>query len=82
LLAHARRALLAQPERSLELTEQHAREFPNGTLCEEREVLAIESLLKLGLSDRARQRALLFEQRFPSSAHRAHLARLIARPAH
>ena len=82
LLAHARRALLAQPERSLELAEQHAREFPNGTLCEEREVLAIESLLKLGLSDRARQRALLFEQRFPSSAHRAHLARLIARPAH
>jgi len=81
LLAHARRALLAQPERSLELTDQHAREFPDGTLCEEREVLAIESLLKLGLDQRAKQRALLFEQRFPHSAHRAHLARLIALPA-
>jgi hypothetical protein len=81
LLARARRSLLSSPERSLELAEQHAREFPAGTLCEEREVLAIESLLKLGRVDRAKQRALAFERSFPSSAHRAHLARLIARPA-
>lgn len=80
LLARARRSLLTSPERSLELAEQHARDFPTGTLCEEREVLAIESLLKLGRVALAKQRALLFERSFPSSAHRAHLARLIARP--
>jgi hypothetical protein len=81
LLARARRSLLTSPERSLELAEQHAREFPAGTLCEEREVLAIESLLKLGLVMRAKERTLAFERTFPSSAHRAHLARLIALPA-
>lgn len=80
LLARARRALLVQPARSLELAEQHAREFPNGTLNEEREVLAIESLLKLGLSGVARERARAFDQHFPSSAHRAHLARMISAP--
>jgi len=80
LLARARRSLLTSPVRSLELAEQHARDFPAGTLCEEREVLAIESLLKLGRVDLAKRRALVFERSFPSSAHRAHLARLIARP--
>lgn len=82
LLARARRSLLSAPERSLALAEQHAQAFPAGTLCEEREVLAIESLLKLGRIEHAKQRALAFERSFPSSAHRAHLARLIARPAH
>ena len=77
LLAQARRALLTRPAHALEFTETHAREYPRGFFGEEREVLAIESLMRLGLTDEAKQRALAFEQRFPSSAHRAHLMRMI-----
>jgi hypothetical protein len=80
LLARARRVLLSDPARSLELAEQHARAYPNGTLGEEREVLAIESLLKLGRRADAAARARRFELRFPSSAHRAHLARIFVTP--
>ena len=77
LLARARRALLTRPAHALEFTEAHARDFPAGTFGEEREVLAIEALLRLGLDDEAKQRALAFDQHFPDSAHRAHLARMI-----
>ena len=81
LLARARRALLTRPAHALEFTEAHARKFPHGTFGEEREVLAIEALLRLGLSDEAKQRAIAFERLFPDSAHRAHLARMIQPPA-
>ncbi|MDB4973885.1 MAG: hypothetical protein JWN48_2226 [Myxococcaceae bacterium] len=77
LLAQARRALLTQPAHALEFTEVHARDYPQGTFGEEREVLAIESLFRLGLTDEAKQRAAAFEQRFPNSTQRAHLARMI-----
>lgn len=79
LLARARRALLVQPERALALAEQHARSHPSGTFREEREVLAIESLAKLGRMPEARQRVRVFEKEFPSSTHRAHLAQLVSR---
>jgi hypothetical protein len=77
LLARARRALLNNPAHTLEFTEVHARDFPRGTFGEEREVLAIQALYRLGLADEARQRATRFEQQFPSSAHRAHLTRMM-----
>jgi hypothetical protein len=77
LLNQARRALLSQPAHALEFTETHARDYPRGFFGEEREVLAIESLMRLGLTDEAKRRALAFEQRYPSSAHRAHLMRMI-----
>jgi len=80
LLARARRVMLSEPSRSLELAEQHAREYPAGALNEEREVLAIESLLKLARRAEAAERARAFERHFPDSAHRAHLARIFVAP--
>ncbi|HEY6882307.1 MAG TPA: hypothetical protein VI299_29955, partial [Polyangiales bacterium] len=80
MLARARRALLNDPMLALLLSDEHARSFPRGTFEEEREVLAIESLLKLQRLDEARSRARAFELRFPRSAQRAHLAKLIANP--
>ncbi len=80
MLARARRALLNDPARALELSEDHARHYPRGTFAEEREVLAIESLLKLGRAVEARAREHAFELSFPRSAQIAHLANLIAKP--
>lgn len=79
LLARARRSLLVRPERALELAAEHARLYPHGTFEEEREVLAIESLLKLARRDEAEARARAFERRFPNSSHRTHLIRLVSR---
>lgn len=81
MLAHARRALLNEPERALALTAEHARSYPHGTFEEEREVIAIESLFKLARFREARARARVFEASFPRSAHNAHLAKLIAKPS-
>lgn len=78
LLARARHALPVRAERALELAEEHARLYPHGTFEEEREVLAIESLLKLDRERAAKERVRAFERRFPNSTHRAHLAQLVA----
>jgi hypothetical protein len=70
LLEQARRALAADPERALTLTRQHQRQFPNGALRQEREVIAIAALRKLGRVPEADARASSFDQQFPDSAHR------------
>jgi hypothetical protein len=53
----------------LQLTEEHARLFPEGTLVPEREVLAIEALVELGRTQEARARFADFRGRFPNSPH-------------
>lgn len=70
LLERARRALTSDPARALALTRQHAARFPHGVLQQEREVIAIEALRRLGQSGAASQRANSFEQSYPDSAHR------------
>jgi hypothetical protein len=70
LLEQARRALAGDPERALTLTRQHQRQFPNGVLRQEREVIAIAALRKLGRVSEANTRANSFDQQFPDSAHR------------
>lgn len=70
LLEQARRALKTDPARALALTRQHQARFPNGVLRQEREVIAIEALRRLGRSSEASERAGSFEKQFPDSAHR------------
>jgi len=62
------RGALARGEAAEALTavDRHAREYPDGALVEEREALAIKSLVALGRRDEARARAQRFEQRFPN----------------
>jgi hypothetical protein len=78
LLTRARRVLPSRPQTSLALSREHAQLYPRGALAEEREVLAIEALLKLGRASEARQRARAFVHRFPDSSQRTRLDALLA----
>jgi hypothetical protein len=69
LLDAARSALATDPRRALTLTQEHARRFPHGALSQEREVIAIDALSKLGQTDAAKARGSDFERRYPGSAH-------------
>lgn len=77
LLTSARRALLDQPQRALALTAEHERDYAQGLLAEEREVIAIEALLKLSRRSDAVRRAQRFVVRFPGSAQRVRLEQLL-----
>jgi hypothetical protein len=69
LLEQARRALASSPATALSLTNQDAARFPRGALAQEREVIAIEALRRLGRGAEADRRAAAFAQTFPGSAH-------------
>jgi hypothetical protein len=77
LLLHARQELASDPSGALGLTQEHARRFPSGALVQEREVLAIEALARLGRSSDARRRLDAFRTRFPQSPHIERLTTLI-----
>jgi hypothetical protein len=67
LLEQARAALRAEPARALQRANEHAARFPRGVLVQEREVLAIQALRKLGRSADADRRAEAFAKAFPGS---------------
>ena len=79
VLKEAQDALASDPARSLELTKTHERAFPRGGFAEEREVIRIDALMRLGRSTDARERAKAFYVRFPDSAHRARIEALLAK---
>ena len=74
LLEQARAALRADPARALQRANEHAARFPRGVLVQEREVLAIQALRKLGRSADADRRAAAFVKAFPGSAFARQLA--------
>jgi hypothetical protein len=67
LLEQARTALKSDPNRALERAREHARRFPRGVLVQEREVLAIQALRRLGRDAEADRRADAFAKAFPGS---------------
>jgi hypothetical protein len=73
LLERARGALASNPARALALTEQDRTRFPAGVLAQEREVIAIEALKRLGRGDEAARRAADFARRYPGSAYKKKL---------
>lgn len=77
MVDEARRALRTNAEAALRLTEQCAREFPNGGAATERSVIAIEALVRLGREAEARERLSRFEQAHPNSFHLPYLRRLL-----
>jgi hypothetical protein len=79
LLQRAQDALSGAPDRALGLTREHAARFPAGVLTQEREVVAIQALLRLGRRDEARARAEGFVRAFPGSAHRRRVEALAER---
>jgi hypothetical protein len=70
LIAEAEREARSNPKLALRLAGEHQKRFPNGMLSEEREVLAIEALARLGQTAGAEARAQAFLQRYPTSGHR------------
>lgn len=78
LLARAHEELLhGSPSKALETTAEHARAYPHGALAQEREVIAIESLLALGRHDEAKRRAKAFHTSYPTSSHGERIDRLV-----
>lgn len=69
VLARAQAALASNPGSALALTSDLERNFPNGTLVQEREVVAIDALLRLGRRAEANARAARFHRQFPTSVH-------------
>jgi hypothetical protein len=69
LLSRAQEALSRDPARALDLVRDHERKFDAGLLVQEREVIAVEALARLGRTKEAEARAAAFHARFPRSAH-------------
>jgi len=68
LLGEAQRALASgQPEKALVLLDRHAREFPHGSLGQERAAARIIALCALGRVTTARAEAAAFLARSPGS---------------
>lgn len=69
LLERARVALgRGDSTEALTALERHATRHPSGRLAEEREVLAVQALVRAGRQDEARARAARFHREHPSSA--------------
>lgn len=70
----------ATPNEALTLVEQHVDRFPFSSLTQEREVLAVQALSKLGRNADARARADAFKERWPTSTHLLRLEALLTHP--
>lgn len=68
LLEEARSALARDPARALARANQTAARYPRGVLVQEREVIAIQALRRLGRDAEAERRARAFAKAFPGSA--------------
>jgi len=80
LVQEAQAALASDPNRALSLTSELARTYPKGELVQEREVIAVEALARLGRSEEASRRAQAFVRRFPETPYAARLEIAIGRP--
>ena len=59
--------------------DDHARRFPNGALVQEREVMAIDALVRSGRRDDAEARARRFDVAYPRSGHRRRIDAVLSR---
>lgn len=77
LLRAAETALDDDPTSALARTEEHLRAYPEGLLAQERELLAIDALVRLGRLAVAERRAQQFEQHHPHSPLLRRMARVL-----
>jgi hypothetical protein len=78
LLRRAQQVLRTDPLGALDLCAAHLTQFPAGVMVQEREMIAIEALLRLGRAQEANARASTFVRLFPGSAHRPRLQQLLS----
>jgi hypothetical protein len=79
LLEAGRAALGSSPARALELAASHAARFPAGRLGAEREMLAIDALVRLGQRAEAQRRADRLLARSDGSLYEGRVRRLLGR---
>lgn len=77
LLRAAEAALADDPTSALARTEEHQRAYPEGLLAQERELLAIDALVRLGRQATAERRVQQFEERHPHSPLLRRMARVL-----
>lgn len=70
----------ASPADALFAAEQHRKQYPESPLAQEREVIAVEALVKLGQRNAALARIQLFRAKWPTSTHLVRLERLVQTP--
>jgi hypothetical protein len=76
-LHRAQVAMSGDPARALHMLEEHPKRYPHGGLAQERDVMVIDSLVRLGRIDDARARANVFTAQYPQSAHGSRIASLL-----
>jgi hypothetical protein len=77
LLKRARAALAGNPGSALQYAEQHKQHYASGALNEERELIAITALVRLGRQSAAARRAERFRQRYPRSLYNKQITNLL-----
>ena len=80
LLRPARQLLAVKPARSLELASEHEQRFPRGLFSEERAVIRIEALARLGQAAAAAQAARAFRKQHPTLSYLARVNEIVAQP--
>lgn len=68
------------PQRAMAIAGEHARAYPHGSFAQEREMIAIEALTKLGDRAGAQARAAAFRKTYPRSSHLPRLATISPEP--
>lgn len=77
LLGQAQAALSSDPARALALAERHRSHFARPLLVQEREVIAVEALGRLGRTSEAKARGERFLRLFPASAYRSKIENIV-----
>ena len=80
LLRRAQLELSRKPDAALAICAEHQARFPSGAFAEEREVIAIDCLFRLGRREEGAARADRFLVSYPRSGHRPRVEALVGRP--
>ncbi|WP_146648570.1 hypothetical protein [Labilithrix luteola] len=76
-LRRTQSTLVSDPARALAMTRDHSSLYPRGVLLQERDVIAIDALARLGRLAEARTRAAEFRAQYPKSAHLARIQTIL-----
>ncbi len=79
LLQRAQDTLATDPRQTLLLCGQLAKRFPDGLLVQEREVIAIDALVRMGRTPEAAERGRRFAAAYPSSPHLQRIETLLGK---
>ena len=79
VLRRAQDALASDPARALAICSEHQQTFKRSGFAQEREVIAIDALVRLGRRGEAEARADRFARSWPTSGHLRRIDSLLGR---